>query len=140
AVRGLRRHAQTLEEAELIDAIEAARDGGVAEAAQRLKTYYHGEVKRLRERARFVTRLSTGLFAAIVTLVLAGMMAYFAAIRLWLVRPLQALGRATGIISTGDLDHRIPVTGEDEFGALAGSINTMAASLAEKQRRLLAAE
>jgi signal transduction histidine kinase len=142
AVRGLHHHAQTLEEAELIDALDAARTtaGNVTEAAQRLKTYYHGEVKRLRERAHFVTRLSTGLFAAIVTLVLAGMMAYFAAIRLWLVRPLQALGRATGVISTGDLAHRIPVTGDDEFGALAGSINTMAASLAENQRRLLAAE
>src|SRR5262249_34663785 len=57
-----------------------------------------------------------------------------------LVRPLQALGRATGVIATGDLGHRIPVTSRDEFGALAESINTMAASLAENQRRLLAAE
>ena len=73
-LRGLRHHAQTLEEAELIDALDAARNGGgsVAEPAQRLKSYYHGEVKRLRERAHSVTRLSTGLFVAIVTLVLAG--------------------------------------------------------------------
>jgi two-component system sensor histidine kinase AtoS len=56
------------------------------------------------------------------------------------VRPLQALGRATGIISTGDLTHRVPITGRDEFGALAQSINTMAASLVENQRRLVAAE
>src|SRR5262249_32360894 len=68
------------------------------------------------------------------------MMAYFAAIRVWLVRPLQALGRATGIIATGDLAHRIPVATRDEFGTLAASINTMAASLDEKQRRLIAAE
>ena len=142
SVRGLRRHAQTLEEAELADALAGAfaGAGNVTDAAQRLKRYYHGEVSRLRERAGFVTRLSTGLFVAIVTLVLAGMMAYFAAIRVWLVRPLQALGRATGVISTGDLAHRIPVVGRDEFGTLAASINTMAASLAENQRRLLAAE
>ncbi len=142
SVRALRHHAQRQEEAELIDGLGAALGGGsgVAEAAQPLKRYYHSEVNRLRERAGFVTRLSTGLFVAIVTLVLAGMMAYFAAIRVWLVRPLQALGRATGIISTGDLSHRIPVRGADEFGTLAASINTMAASLAEKQRRLLAAE
>jgi two-component system sensor histidine kinase AtoS len=68
------------------------------------------------------------------------MMAYFAAIRVWLVRPLQALGRATGVIATGDLAHRIPVARRDEFGRLGASINAMAASLAENQRRLLAAE
>jgi two-component system, NtrC family, sensor histidine kinase HydH len=136
ALRALRHHAQSLEEVELVDAL-ATNPG---EGAQRLKKFYHVEVNRLRERARFVTRLSTGLFLAIVTLVLAGMMAYFTAIRVWLVRPLQALGRATGVISTGDLAHRIPVGSGDEFGTLAESINTMAASLAEHQRRLLAAE
>jgi signal transduction histidine kinase len=141
-VRSLRRHAQTLTEANLIDAFDAARTAGDAAtaAAQRLKRYYHGQVKRLRERSHFVTRLSSGLLVAIVLLVLTGMMAYFAAIRVWLVRPLQRIGRATGVISTGDLAHRIPVGGQDEFGALASSINSMAASLADNQRRLLAAE
>jgi two-component system sensor histidine kinase AtoS len=141
-LQALRHHAQTLEEADLVDALAAAFQGrgDPADAAQRLKKYYHSEVNRLRDRSAFVTRLSTGLLIAIVTLVLAGMMAYFAGIRVWLVRPLQALGRATGVIATGDLGHRIPVTSRDEFGALAESINTMAASLAENQRRLLAAE
>ena len=145
-LRALREHAQTQEEVELIDALEhALPDPGTPGAdglgaAHRLKKHYQGEVIRLRDQARFVTRLSTGLFVAIVLLVLAGMMTYFAAIRLWLVRPLQALGRATGVISTGDLAHRIPVTSRDEFGTLGASINTMAASLAENQRRLLAAE
>jgi signal transduction histidine kinase len=142
AVQALRSNAQRLKEAELADAIAAAlADGGnVARPARRLRKYYHAEVRRLQDRSGFVTRLSTGLFAAIVTLVMAGMMAYFAAIRVWLVRPLQALGRATGVIATGDLTHRIPVKGHDEFGTLADSINSMAASLAENQRRLLAAE
>src|SRR5581483_5076887 len=143
-VTTLREHAQTVEEADLIDGLgRALATPGPArgeEAGQRLKKYYAGEVRRAREQARFVTRLSTGLFFAIVTVVLAGMMAYFAAIRVWLVRPLQALGRATGVISTGDLEHRVPMTGRDEFGTLAASINTMAASLAENQRRLVAAE
>jgi len=143
-VRSLRKHAQNLAEANLIDAFDSARGAAdpatAVSAAQRLKRYYHGQVKRLRERSHFVTRLSSGLLVAIVTLVLTGMMAYFAAIRVWLVRPLQRIGRATGVISTGDLAHRIPVGGEDEFGALASSINSMASSLAENQRRLLAAE
>lgn len=141
-LRALRRHAQTLEEVELVDGVRAGLggDGAGGEAVQRLKRYYHAQVGRLRHRAAFVTRLSTGLLVAIVTVVLAGMMAYFAAIRVWLVRPLQALGRATRVIATGDLGHRIPVATRDEFGTLATSINTMAASLAENQRRLIAAE
>jgi two-component system sensor histidine kinase AtoS len=146
SVRALRRHTQRLEEANLVDALEHAIAGqpldlgSVRDAVRSLKRYYRGEVNRLGERARFVTWLSSGLLAAIVTLVLAGMMAYFAAIRVWLVRPLQALGRATGVIATGDLAHRIPVARRDEFGRLGASINAMAASLAENQRRLLAAE
>ncbi|TMB18483.1 MAG: HAMP domain-containing protein [Deltaproteobacteria bacterium] len=153
----LRHHAQTLEEADLIESLGSAlglpsRRGGrrageraappssVPDAAGRLKRFYRAQMNALHGHARFVTRLSTGLVVAIVGLVLAGMMAYFAAIRVWLVRPLQAIGRATGVISTGDLEHRVPVAGRDEFGALARSINSMAASLAENQRRLLAAE
>ena len=153
----LRHHAQTLEEADLIESLGSAlglpsRRGGrrageraappssVPDAAGRLKRFYRAQMNALHGRARFVTRLSTGLVFAIVGLVLAGMMGYFAAIRVWLVRPLQAIGRATGVISTGDLEHRVPVAGRDEFGALARSINSMAASLAENQRRLLAAE
>jgi len=142
SVRALRRHTQTLEEVQLVDGLAAAvRTGeGVGDAGQRLKKYYHVEVNKLRDKSRLVTTLSTTLFVAIVTLVLAGMMAYYAAIRVWLVRPLHAIGRATGVIATGDLEHRIPVASQDEFGALAASINTMAASLGENQRRLLAAE
>src|SRR5204863_277243 len=86
-------HAQTLEEIELIDRLAAADGEAVAsaDAAQPLKKHYHAQVSRLRERARFVTRLSSGLLVAVVGLVLAGMMAYFAAIRVWLVRPLESL-------------------------------------------------
>ena len=142
-LRALRRHAQTLEETQRVDALMqavAAPDGNGRGAADGLKAYYHGEVNRLREQSRFVTRLSTGLLIGIVALVLSGMMGYFAAIRVWLVRPIQALGRGTAVISTGDLDHRIPVVGRDEFATLGASINTMAASLAEKQQRLVVAE
>lgn len=159
--QALRDHVETLEEAELVGALAAAlglpEPGGtrpaasaptpsvVSRAAVRrtsrdLKKYYDGKVRQLRARSRFVTRLSSGLFFGIVVIVLTAMMAYFAAIRVWLVRPIQALSRATSIISTGNLDHRIPVNGRDEFGNLAASINSMAASLNEIQRRLLSAE
>src|SRR3989475_2961049 len=81
-LRALRHHAQTLEEIELIDRLAAADGEAVASAnaAQPLQKHYHAQVGRLRERARFVTRLSSGLLVAVVGLVLAGLMAYFAAL------------------------------------------------------------
>ena len=139
-LRRLRADAQTLEEGERVDAVSEATPATLPHAAQRLKQYYDEEVRKVRESARSVTRLSIALFFGIVTVVLASMMAYFAAIRVWLVRPLQAIGRATAIISTGNLTHRIPVSGTDEFGSLATSINDMAGTLDENQRRLVAAE
>jgi len=148
----LRDHVLTLEEGERVAALATALAGGAAadapqaasaalrRAGRDLQRYYDGEVQRLRARARFVTRLSTGVFFGIVAVVLGAMMAYFAAIRVWLVRPIQALSRATGIISTGNLEHRISIASRDELGSLARSINGMAASLAEIQQRLLQAE
>jgi signal transduction histidine kinase len=141
SLRALRRHAQTLEEMDLIAALGDARAEALpSDAAQALKRYYQRQASSLRESARSVNRRSTALFVAIVVVVLAGMMFYFAAVRVWLLRPFEMIGRATGVISTGDLAHRVPVTTTDEFGSLARSINFMAGSLAENQRRLLAAE
>src|SRR5262249_38542224 len=144
AFRDLRANIQNAQERGLVDALGEAftkpDSSAVRDAVARLRSYYQERVEEVNVRAGFVTQLSTGLFVGIVALVLGGMMAYFTAIRVWLMRPIQALGRATRVISTGDLGHRIPVTGRDEFGTLAASINTMASSLAENQRRLLAAE
>lgn len=61
-------------------------------------------------------------------------------IQQWLVKPLQAIGRSTAIISTGELDHTVQVASRDELGDLAASINRMARSLKEIQERLLQAE
>ena len=149
-LKHLREQAQTLEETDKVDGLAAALGETasspeahaevVRSAAAALRAFYHGQVERLRDRARFVTRLSAGLLVAIVVIVLGASMAYFGAMRVWLVRPIQALGAATRVIATGDLAHRIPVGRTDELGALAGSINTMAASLARIQRELVTAE
>lgn len=140
--------AQELREKRMVEDLgraleDRSQPGGAertADAARRLKDYYHGEVLRLAGEARMVTRRSLAFAFGVVAVVFAGMVAYFVAIRVWLVRPIRALGRATGIIATGDLEHRIPVEARDEFGTLAASINRMASSLAEKQQRLLTAE
>jgi signal transduction histidine kinase len=141
----LREQAQTVEEVERVGRLTAALTGAargdeVRRAAADLRGFYHAEVGRLRDRAGFVTHLSSGLLVAIIVIVLGATMGYFAAMRVWLVQPIQALGAATRVIATGDLAHRIPVARDDELGALAGSINTMAASLARIQRELVTAE
>lgn len=58
----------------------------------------------------------------------------------WLLTPLSALGRAAAIMSTGNLQHRIPIRRADELGALAQDINQMAASLQTIQAQLVQAE
>jgi two-component system NtrC family sensor kinase len=62
-------------------------------------------------------------------------------------RLLKALGRPLGDLeegarrfATGELDHRVPVRGDDELGRLATQMNAMAKDLADHGERLLAAE
>ena len=88
----------------------------------------------------FLGGMSNGILAGIVGLVVASFLGFLAAIRAWFVEPVRALERATEIMSTGDLGHRIELGGDDELAALAGSINRMAASLAHIQTRLVTSE
>ncbi len=65
----------------------------------------------------------------------------FALVAAWMVRrqvtaPLQAIEDASRRIAGGDLGTRVPVTAQDEFGALAGAFNDMAASLEQQASRL----
>ena len=53
-----------------------------------------------------------------------------------LTRPLRHVARAAGQIAAGDLDHRLPVGGNDEIGQLAGSFNEMASRVAERDASL----
>jgi len=144
ALDGLRRNVQTLDESERVDALVAAVDTGAAQrtrrAVWRLSRYYQDEQRRLRERGALLARVSNGLLAAIVGLVVASFLAFLAAIRAWFVEPVRALERATEIMSTGDLGHRITLSGDDELARLAVSINRMAASLAHIQTQLVTSE
>ncbi|MEI7643806.1 MAG: cache domain-containing protein [Chloroflexales bacterium] len=55
-----------------------------------------------------------------------------------LTRPIQALDRATHMISAGDLTQRVAVTARDEIGSLQGEFNKMAQSLSEQRESLAA--
>src|SRR6185503_628604 len=109
-------------------------------AVKQLSRYYQGEHRRLRERGASLARVSNALLAGIVGLVIACFLGFLAAIRAWFVEPVRALERATDVMSTGDLAHRITLRGDDELARLAGSINRMAASLAHIQTQLVTSE
>jgi two-component system sensor histidine kinase MtrB len=54
----------------------------------------------------------------------------------WVVMPVARAAQGAQKLSTGKLDERLAVRGEDEIAALATSFNEMAASLQDKMREL----
>ncbi len=54
----------------------------------------------------------------------------------WVVKPVARAAQGAQLLSTGKLDERIAVHGDDEVAALATSFNEMAASLQEKMQEL----
>jgi two-component system, OmpR family, sensor histidine kinase MtrB len=54
----------------------------------------------------------------------------------WVVKPVTRAVHGAQLLSTGKLDERLEVRGEDEVAALATSFNEMAASLQQKMREL----
>ncbi len=54
----------------------------------------------------------------------------------WVVVPVARAAQGAQLLSTGKLDERLEVHGDDEVAALATSFNDMAASLQEKMREL----
>jgi signal transduction histidine kinase len=80
--------------------------------------------------------LIAGLFAAILSLFLALLLAYN------LLRPVQALTQAARRLGKGDLAQRVRVSGNDELAVLGRTFNLMADSLqkAEESRRAMTAD
>jgi two-component system sensor histidine kinase MtrB len=54
----------------------------------------------------------------------------------WVVLPVAKAAQGAQLLSTGKLDERLEVRGDDEVAALASSFNEMAASLQQKMREL----
>ena len=80
--------------------------------------------------------LLTGAVAAFLIAAMAGL-----ALAYYLMRPLERLTVAARVLASGDLSHRVEVTGSREVERLGGAFNEMAQSLAhaeELRRRLVA--
>ena len=103
----------------------------------KLRNYYE-----LKENDEIVAVTNAGLFAH-TTIIVAGILAvtfflfYLILVREWLVKPVEILKRSAETIGNGNLDHRVPLHGEDEMSQLARQLDSMAASLERHQIALL---
>ncbi len=105
-----------------------------------LTRFYRSNARRAIERAMIRNRWVQFTTGIMLVLVFLQGLTLFLGIQRWLVQPLRVIHRATSVISTGDLAHRVPIRTRDEFGELAASINRMAAALRESQDRLVRTE
>jgi len=89
-----------------------------------------------------LTQLQNELYLIQRTLVLVGLALVFLLagiawlVTRWVVVPVVRAAQGAQLLSTGRLDERLDVRGEDEIAALARSFNHMAASLQDKMREL----
>lgn len=80
---------------------------------------------------RQLTRYALFSFFALLCAVLAAVM-----LARGVIRPVQELERAARELGAGNLAARAPVKGEDEFGRLGSSFNSMAQQIEEREARL----
>src|SRR5437667_11604154 len=57
-------------------------------------------------------------------------------VRVLVTRPLREIAAASRKLASGDLEQRLPITGDEEIAALGTSLNTMAQSLSKKVQEL----
>lgn len=106
---------------------------------QELRSYYDLAQSRsiaTTAMASFTAQAAIGL-ACVITVLL--FLLDLIMVRHWLVRPISVLKASAEIIGQGRLDHRVPLTGQDELAQLARRIDAMAEGLAVHQAALLKA-
>ncbi len=107
---------------------------------QALQAFYRSASEASVQRNFAIGRFAKSVGGSAILLASLSAIGLALAVRRWLIRPLGAISRSTAIISTGDLDHRVPVHTRDELGRLATSINEMARALKAIQEQLVQAE
>lgn len=84
----------------------------------------------------FRAQVAVGIACALTVLLF---LIHFTMIRTWLMNPVDVLKSSADIIGRGNLDHRVPLTGQDELAELARRLDEMAAGLAARQAALVEA-
>ncbi len=87
-----------------------------------------------------IGRLAKSLAVAAIILSSLSAIGLALLIRRWFIHPLDEISQSTAIISTGKLEHQVPIRARDELGRLATSINDMATELKGIQEQLVQAE
>jgi signal transduction histidine kinase len=137
AIEGL---VQTLPEEQLLraarDALARQEPSVARQALTALHDGYRAAAARLGARRQRLNHLGASLVVGLVVAGIAQAVGFMIAVQRWLIRPVERLTAATGIIATGDLGHRVALDGAREFVELGEAVNAMAASLADIQRRI----
>lgn len=97
-----------------------------------LGTGYVGSVQVLvgmAEARQHIDRMRNVLLTGIVTVATGLVLLLTLLLRRNVLRPISALVDAVQVIATGDLQHHIPVRGEDALGVLAKNVNMMTHNL-----------
>jgi signal transduction histidine kinase len=132
--------AQTVDEhtlaAAATDALRAGDRGAVLRIAGNLLERYRAGAEQLEQRKVWLVRISSALVVVLVFVGLVQATGFMLVVRRWLIGPMDQLSKATAVIATGDLGHRIGAVQTDEFAALANAIDRMAGSLADIQRKI----
>jgi two-component system phosphate regulon sensor histidine kinase PhoR len=77
------------------------------------------------------SRLLVAMLAAVALTLGAGFV-----VRAWITRPLRQISAISKKLAAGDLNQRLPISGDDEIVALGNSLNTMAKNLSDQMREL----
>ncbi len=88
--------------------------------------------------ARYHFRAEVTIISACAVAVLL-FLVYLSLVRDWLLEPIRTLEASTRAIGTGDLQHRVPLDGNDELAQLARQIDAMAENLARHQAEMIEA-
>ncbi len=134
--RGRRAEALELMEEEL----ERVAFRQAEKEVQALQAFYRSASEQSVQRNIAIGRFAKAVSASAILLASLSAVGLALAVRLWFIRPLALISKSTATISTGDLDHRVPVQARDELGGLATSINEMAQALKAIQDQLVQAE
>jgi signal transduction histidine kinase len=101
-----------------------------------LTQYYQTQVQQRVDEATHLGQAAEGVIVGSVVLALVQLLTIIFLSQRWLVRPIGKVNDAARRISEGNFDVQVAVSGHDEWESLAVTINSMAKSLLQLERRL----